>query len=71
MGRSQNDENPTIVVPGTSGKLLINDAAFTANGSANVTISNVAPALVGTATISKWLTFTDDAGLSYFIPCWT
>lgn len=40
------------------------------NGAANVTISNVAPAGVGTATISAWLSI-DVAGTTYFIPCWT
>jgi len=42
-----------------------------ANGIANVTISNVAPAGVGTATISKWLKFTDSAGVVCYIPVWT
>jgi hypothetical protein len=44
---------------------------WTANGTATVTISNVAPAGVGTATISKWLTVKDDAGTVYYIPAWT
>lgn len=44
---------------------------WTANGTATVTISNVAPAGVGTATISKWLTVKDNAGTVYYIPAWT
>lgn len=44
---------------------------WTANGTATVTISNLAPAGVGTATISKWLTVKDDAGTVYYIPAWT
>jgi hypothetical protein len=44
--------------------------SLTANASANVTISNVAPAAVGTATISAWLEI-DVAGVKYYIPCWT
>ncbi len=52
-----------------NGSIKIVDA-LTANGSANVTISNVAPAAVGTATISAWLEI-DVAGTKYYIPCWT
>jgi len=44
--------------------------SLTANHTANVTISNVAPAAVGTATISAWLEI-DVAGTKYYIPCWT
>lgn len=45
-------------------------ASLTANATATVTISNVAPAAVGTATISAWLEI-DVAGTKYYIPCWT
>lgn len=48
-----------------------NATNWTANGTANVTISNVAPAGVGTATISKWFTVKDDTGTVYYIPAWT
>ena len=41
-----------------------------ANATANVSISNVAPAAVGTATISKWLKVRDQ-GVDYYIPMWT
>lgn len=51
-----------------NGKIRIN--ALTANAANNVTISNVAPAGVGTATISAWLEI-DIAGTMYYIPCWT
>ena len=44
---------------------------WTANGIGTVTISNVAPAGVGTATISKWFTIVDDVGTTYYIPAWT
>ena len=50
---------------------LSNAASWTANGTATVTISNVAPAGVGTATISKWLTITDNAGTVMYIPAFT
>jgi hypothetical protein len=46
-------------------------ASWTANGAGTVTISNLAPAGVGTATISKWLTITDNAGVVMYIPAFT
>tara|TARA_Y100000310_G_C20644034_1_gene795580 strand:+ start:280 stop:489 length:210 start_codon:yes stop_codon:yes gene_type:complete len=52
-----------------NGKIRVVDA-LTANATANVTISNVAPAAVGTATISAWLE-VDVGGTAYYIPCWT
>ena len=52
-------DNGAIVVP-----------SLTANSNANVTISNVAPNAVGTATITAWLEI-DVAGVKYYIPCWT
>ena len=56
----------------TAGTLTLgNSAHWTANASATVTISNVAPAGVGTATITKWLTVTDNAGTVMYIPAWT
>lgn len=55
-----------------TGTVKLNSANnWTANGAQNVTISNVAPAGVGTATISKWLTVKDNAGTVYYIPAWT
>ena len=44
---------------------------WTANGSNNVTISNIAPAGVTTATISKWFTLKDNNGTVYYMPAWT
>ena len=52
-----------------NGKIKIVDS-LTPNGSATVTISNLAPSAVGTATISAWLEI-DVAGTKYYIPCWT
>jgi len=55
-----------------SGTIKLNASTnWTANGANTVTISNVAPAGVGTATIGKWLTVKDDAGTVYYIPAWT
>ena len=52
--------------------VTLNDSAqWTANASGTVTISNVAPSGVGTATISKWLTVTDNSGVVMYIPAWT
>lgn len=45
--------------------------SWIANGSGSVTIGNVAPSGVGTATIGKWLKVKDDVGTEYFIPAWT
>jgi len=50
--------------------LKANSDLIEANGSATVTISNVAPAGVGTATISQWLK-VDVGGTTYYIPMWT
>ena len=56
----------------TAGTLTLGDSAhWTANASGTVTISNVAPSGVGTATITKWLTVTDNAGTVMYIPAWT
>ena len=44
--------------------------ATQANASQTVTISNVAPAGVGTATITKWLKVIN-GGVTYYIPMWT
>ena len=54
------------------GTVTFNDGdQWTANASGTVTISNVAPSGIGTATISKWLTVTDDGGTVMYIPAWT
>ena len=50
---------------------LANATNWTANGTGTVTISNLAPAGVGTATIGKWLTVKDDAGTVYYIMAFT
>jgi hypothetical protein len=73
MGRNETDEHTTLTSSELSGGqgLVITDNLFVANATNTVTISNVAPAAVGTATISKWLSFRDEAGTVYFIPCWT
>ena len=54
------------------GTITMNDGdQWTANASGTVTISNVAPSGGGTATITKWLTVTDDGGTVMYIPAWT
>jgi len=70
-----NNVSPSLsVVDGLKldGTVTFNDSAqWTANASGTVTISNVAPSGVGTATISKWLTVTDNSGVVMYIPAWT
>ena len=67
--RGQNDE---VLLAKRVVANFSSSGAIAANGSANVTISNVAPAAVGTATISKWLRIDDGPnGTAYFIPMWT
>jgi hypothetical protein len=67
MGRNERDEDSII-----NGSIQTSGAAdnTVANATANVTISNVAPAAVGTATISKWMKVVSN-GTEYFIPMWT
>ena len=64
MPRNVNDE-----VNFLSGD-IISSSNTVDNGTSTVTISNVAPAGVGTAIISRWLVITRD-GIDYFIPMWT
>jgi hypothetical protein len=70
-----NNVSPSLsIVNGLTvdGTVTLNDSAqWTANASGTVTISNVAPSGVGTATISKWLTVTDNSGVVMYIPAWT
>jgi hypothetical protein len=76
MGREVKDtlEVKQMIISSTGNLKMSNGAivvpSLTANGSANVTISNIAPAAVGTATISAWMEI-DVAGVKYYIPCWT
>ena len=60
------------VSPKGSGNLKFGNAgSWTANATATITISNVGPAGIGTATISKWFTVQDCAGAVYYLPAWT
>jgi hypothetical protein len=58
------------VLPPTAITELDVSAATEANGTAALSITNVAPAGVTTATISKWLKVTDQ-GVVYYIPMFT
>ena len=74
MARFNNVSPGLSVVNGVKldGTVTFNDGdQWTANASGTVTISNVAPSGVGTATISKCLTVTDDGGTVMYIPAWT
>ena len=71
MGRNENDE--VLVMPNKSKAVRLGNSlgsSTAANGSSNITISNIGPAAVGTATISKWLIINVD-GDDMFIPMWT
>ena len=63
MGRSLRDESVEWKSPIVTDKIE-------ENGTNTVTISNVAPATVGTATIARWLKIRV-SNTDYFIPCWT
>lgn len=45
-------------------------ALVVANASANVSVTNIAPAAVGTSTISAWMKVRVQ-GVDYYIPMWT
>ena len=69
MGRNQRDSH--LVLSGGNIFTGTNESAIVeSNASENVTISNVAPAGVATATISKWLKVRVGGDL-YYIPMWT
>jgi len=71
MGRNQRDETTIIGVREGLAKIGNNAGSLTAaNGTENCSVTNVAPAGVGTATISKWLLMNID-GADYYIPMWT
>jgi len=59
-------EDTPVIAP----KEIDVSAMVEANGTETVTISNVAPSGVGTATITSWLKVRVQ-GVDYFIPMWT
>ena len=69
--RNSRDESMIIYTSGGKGLVIGNQGTLQDNGTETVTISNVAPAAVGTATISKWLPVIDASGTVYYIPMWT
>jgi hypothetical protein len=46
------------------------DGCEVANGTAGITISNVGPSAIGTATITKWLA-VNISGTIFYMPLWT
>lgn len=71
----QDSTNPALYInyagtPSDTLSAIRLDGCTVNNGSATVTISNVAPAGVGTATISKWLPI-NIGGTMYYVPLWT
>ena len=70
MVRNQRDET-LVIEGGTVINIPAADSRYISeNASETVTITNVAPSGVGTATIAKWLRI-QVAGTSYYIPMWT
>lgn len=64
-------EAPTLALTiDSTQQLKFEAASFAANGTGTVTISNVAPAGVATATVTKWLTFKDASGVDSYVPVW-
>lgn len=51
--------------------MVISELDTQANAANNVTITNVAPGGVGTATIAKWLKVSIRGDNDYYIPMWT
>ncbi len=52
------------------GKIRLQAPSFTANGAGAVTITALRPAAALVATITRWLTFVDEAGVTSYIPVW-
>ena len=77
MANITNEEEVTengitlIITTFDNGDEIITELDTAANSTANVTISNVAPDAVSTATISKWLQITIEGDGTYFLPMWT
>lgn len=47
-----------------------NSAANVANGTATITVSNLGPAGISTATIKRWLLIKGNDDADLYIPCW-
>ena len=62
----------TLTSPNIGGDYALKFKELENNGTENITISNVGPSGVGTATISKWLKIVDASDDTiYYIPLWT
>ena len=57
-------------IGGAEGDRSIKVPSIQANGTNNISITNVAPSGVGTPTIAGWLCI-HVAGSLYYIPAWT
>lgn len=60
-----------IVFDAGAGTIRFGAASWTANGTATVSLTNLAPAGVTTSTVSTWLTVKGNGGVVYYIPAWT
>lgn len=68
--KTNNTATPVMDFQSTGRIKFTNSASFQANATNTVTISNLAPAAVTTATIKKWLRVNDDTGTDLYIPAW-
>ena len=68
--QQDSDGDAFFIVNNGNGSGMRLDGCTEANGSNTVTISNLAPSGVGTATIAKWLKVDLD-DITHYIPCWT
>lgn len=62
-----NDNTEGLAVDGGTGALKLGPAAFTPNGAVSVSLTATAPAAAH-ATVQEWLTITDAAGNTRYIP---
>ena len=69
MGQRNSRDEPPMLAE-LSNWVTVAPNSTTSNATATVTITNVAPAEVTTATIAKWLN-VEENGTIYFIPMWT
>lgn len=53
------------------GNLFLGDSMLQPNGSATVTLTNIAPVGVTTATVARWMIVRSKAGTVYYVPMWT
>ncbi len=71
MTSEKREDSPIIFSNSVELNGILKTNQTVSNGTETVTISNVAPSGVGTATISGWLVIKNSAGTDVYIPFWT